>query len=73
MGLKGGGIPGGTGPPGGTCMGMGAPDVGGPIAGSGRGGINGGAPETGGIPWGPPGGPVEKDKGYIALLHKLHR
>lgn len=51
MGLKGGGIP-GMGPPGGTCMGIpcDAPDGGGPIVGSRRGGMNGGAPETGGMP-----------------------
>ena len=38
----------------------GGPDVGGPIVGSVCGGMNGGAPETGGIPWGPPGAPIGK-------------
>ena len=71
MGLNGGGIPGGMGPPGGTCMGIpcGGPDGGGPIEGSARGGMKGGAPETGGMPCGPPGGPDEKTHKDIYWMH----
>lgn len=72
MGLKGGGIPGGMGPPGGICIGIpcGAPEFGGPIEGSGWGGMNGGAPDTGGIPCGPPGGP---DKEKLRNHHINHK